>query len=141
MKNFKAIIFGSIGTVLETSDIQRKSFNKAFKKFGLNWYWSKNEYKKLLKVSGGENRLSNYANTKNINPNDNFLYYLNEVNSIISKLEVLENEKNKLKDQLKNYEQEFINKKKKAEDKINSMTQEKKMFEKTINVIKNLKSF
>ena len=69
MKNLKAIIFGSIGTVLETSDIQRKSFNKAFKKFGLNWYWSKNEYKKLLKMSGGENRLSNYAKTKNIKIN------------------------------------------------------------------------
>jgi len=69
LKNFKAIIFGSIGTVLETSDIQRKSFNKAFKKFGLNWYWSKNEYKKLLKMSGGENRLSNYAKTKNIKIN------------------------------------------------------------------------
>ena len=69
MKNFKAIIFGSIGTVLETSNIQRKSFNKAFEKFGLNWYWSKNEYKKLLKMSGGENRLSNYAKTKNIKIN------------------------------------------------------------------------
>ena len=69
MKNFKAIIFGSIGTILETSDIQRKSFNKAFEKFGLNWYWSKNEYKKLLKMSGGENRLSNYAKTKNIKIN------------------------------------------------------------------------
>ena len=69
MKNFKAIIFGSIGTILETSDIQRKSFNKAFKKFGLNWYWSKNEYKKLLKMSGGENRLSNYAKIKNIKIN------------------------------------------------------------------------
>ena len=69
MKNFKAIIFGSIGTVLETSDIQRKSFNKAFKKFGLNWYWSKNKYKKLLKISGGENRLSNYAKKKNIKIN------------------------------------------------------------------------
>ena len=69
MKNFKAIIFGSIGTVLETSDIQRKSFNKAFKKFGLNWYWSKNEYKKLLKMSGGENRLSFYSKKKNIKIN------------------------------------------------------------------------
>ena len=81
------------------------------------------------------------VNPKDINSNDNFLYYLNEINSFISKLEVLKNEKNKLKDQLKNYEQEFINKKKKTEDKINLMTQEKEMFEKTINVIKNLKSF
>ena len=69
MKNLKAIIFGSIGTILETSDIQRKSFNKAFKKFGLNWHWSKNEYKKLLRTSGGENRLSNYAKIKNIKIN------------------------------------------------------------------------
>ena len=81
------------------------------------------------------------ANPKDINSNDDFLYYLKEVNSIISKLEVLENEKNKLKDKLKNYEQEFVNKKKYAEDKINSITQEKEMFEKTISVIKNLKSF
>ena len=65
MKNFRAIIFGSIGTIVETSDIQRKSFNKAFKKFSLDWYWSINEYKKLLEMSGGENRLSNYAKTKN----------------------------------------------------------------------------
>ena len=80
-------------------------------------------------------------NLKDINSNDNFLHYLNEVNSIISKLEVLENEKSKLKDQLKNYEQEFINKKKICEDRINSMAQEKEMLEKTISAIKNLKSF
>ena len=83
----------------------------------------------------------NNVNPKYINSNDNFLYYLNEVNSIISKLEVLENEKDKLKDQLKNYEQEFINKKKVTDDTINSMAKEKAMLEKTINVIKNLKNF
>ena len=81
------------------------------------------------------------SNPKDINLNDNFLHYLNEVNSIINKLEVLENEKSKLKDQLKNYEQEFINKKKITEDRLNSMAQEKEMIEKTINVVKNLKNF
>ena len=69
MIKYKAIIFGSIGTLAETSDIQRKSFNKAFKKLSLNWYWSVNEYKKLLENSGGENRLSKYANKKNIKVN------------------------------------------------------------------------
>ena len=78
---------------------------------------------------------------KNINLNDNFLHYLNEVNSIVSNLELLENEKSKLKDQLKSYEQQFINKKKIIEDRINAMLQEKEMLEKTINVIKNLKSY
>jgi len=61
---YKSIIFGSIGTIVETSNIQRKSFNKAFKKSGLDWHWSKTEYKKLLEKSRGENRLSKYANKK-----------------------------------------------------------------------------
>ena len=78
---------------------------------------------------------------KDKKPKDSFLYYLNEVNFIISKLEVLENEKNKLKDQLKNYEQEFLNKKINTEDKINLLTKEKQMLDKTINLIKNLKKF
>ena len=69
MIRYKAVIFGSIGTIVETSNIQRKSFNKAFKEFGLNWYWSSTEYKKLLEKSGGENRLSEYANKKNIKIN------------------------------------------------------------------------
>ena len=69
MIKYKALIFGSIGTLVETSNIQRKSFNKAFKEFGLDWYWSASEYKKLLEKSGGENRLSKYANKKNVNIN------------------------------------------------------------------------
>ena len=69
MIKYKALIFGSIGTIVETSNIQRKSFNKAFKEFGLDWYWSTSEYKKLLEKSGGENRLSKYANKKNIKIN------------------------------------------------------------------------
>ena len=69
MIKYKAVIFGSIGTIVETSNIQRKSFNKAFKEFGLDWYWSRSEYKKLLEKSGGENRLSKYANKKNIKIN------------------------------------------------------------------------
>ena len=69
MTKYKALIFGSIGTIVETSNIQRKSFNKAFKEFGLDWYWSTSEYKKLLEKSGGENRLSKYANKKKININ------------------------------------------------------------------------
>ena len=45
----KAVIFGSIGTLVETSDIQRQSFNQAFKTLGIDWYWDKDNYKKLLK--------------------------------------------------------------------------------------------
>ena len=32
----KAILFGSIGTLIETSDLQREAFNEAFKEAGLD---------------------------------------------------------------------------------------------------------
>ena len=73
--------------------------------------------------------------------NVDFKFYLNEVSFIIKKIEDLEKEKDNLKDQLKIYEQEFSNKKKDTEDKINSLTEEREILDKTINVIKNLKSF
>ena len=62
----KAILFGSIGTLVETSDIQRESFNNAFKLTGLNWNWDEDEYKKLLKKSGGTNRIKEYGEKQNI---------------------------------------------------------------------------
>ena len=70
-----------------------------------------------------------------------FLYYVTKVNSIISRLESLENEKNTLKEELKLFEDKFLRKKKLAEDEINKISQEKEMIEKTLNVIKNLKNF
>ena len=36
---YKALLFGSIGTLIESSNIQRNSFNEAFKEAGLEWYW------------------------------------------------------------------------------------------------------
>jgi len=42
--NYKAILFGSIGTLIETSDLQRESFNEAFKEAGLDWYWDQEDY-------------------------------------------------------------------------------------------------
>ena len=64
MKNYKALLFGSIGSIVETSDIQRKSFNKAFKQYGLDWNWNKHEYLSLLNKSGGKDRISRYAKKK-----------------------------------------------------------------------------
>lgn len=61
MKYYKALFFGSIGSIVETSDIQRKVFNEAFKRKNLNWIWTRKIYQKLLKKSGGKDRISNYA--------------------------------------------------------------------------------
>ena len=72
---------------------------------------------------------------------NDFLSNVTKVESIISRLESLENEKSALKEELKEFEDDFLRKKKLAEDEINKISQEKDMIEKTINVIKNLKSF
>ena len=70
MIKYKALLFGSIGTLVETSDIQRKSFNEAFKQKNLNWIWTKKIYEKLLKKSGGKDRISNYALQKKVSVNE-----------------------------------------------------------------------
>ena len=72
---------------------------------------------------------------------DDFLSYVNKVDLIISRLEALESEKNKLKEELKMFENEFFRKKKLADDEINKISQEKEMIEKALSVVKKLKSF
>ena len=57
----KAILFGSIGSVVETSELQRRAFNQAFQDFGLAWHWSVDEYRAMLADSGGAKRLETYA--------------------------------------------------------------------------------
>ena len=55
------LIFGSIGTVMETSDIQRRAYNRALKEAGLHWDWSPEIYSELLNQSGGQERLAMLA--------------------------------------------------------------------------------
>ncbi|MEL6688495.1 MAG: HAD-IA family hydrolase [Pseudomonadota bacterium] len=54
----KAILFGSIGAVAETSDIQRRAYNQAMREHGLQWDWSPEVYSELLETSGGKDRLA-----------------------------------------------------------------------------------
>ncbi|MEM9992055.1 MAG: HAD-IA family hydrolase, partial [Bacteroidota bacterium] len=61
----KAILFGAIGAVAETSDIQRQSFNEAFKEADLDWNWSREAYQEMLTIMGGRNRIQQYANAQN----------------------------------------------------------------------------
>ena len=69
MIKYKALLFGSIGTIVETSEIQRKSFNSAFNIAGLKWNWTKEIYKNLLNKSGGEERILRYAKQTKSNVN------------------------------------------------------------------------
>ena len=52
------LMFGAIGALMETSDIQRRAYNQALKEAGLGWEWSRGVYAELLNQSGGQERLS-----------------------------------------------------------------------------------
>lgn len=53
----KAVIFGAIGVIAETSDLQRQAFNLAFREQGLDWNWDTATYLRLLSINGGQTRL------------------------------------------------------------------------------------
>ena len=65
----KSILFGSIVVLVESSEIQRKAFNEAFKEFGLDWYWNVANYIKMLEKPGGLNRIAEYSKFK-LNENE-----------------------------------------------------------------------
>jgi HAD superfamily hydrolase (TIGR01509 family) len=58
-----AILFGSIGTIVDTSELQRQAFNQAFKSHGLDWCWNREEYLTMLEKSGGQKRIAEYADS------------------------------------------------------------------------------
>jgi beta-phosphoglucomutase-like phosphatase (HAD superfamily) len=58
-----AIFFGSIGTIADTSELQRQAFNQAFKAHELDWHWHREEYLTMLECSGGRQRINNYADS------------------------------------------------------------------------------
>ncbi len=56
-----AIFFGAIGTMIETSDLQRQAFNNAFAGAGLSWHWTMDDYIRLLERPGGHRRIKEFA--------------------------------------------------------------------------------
>ncbi|HEX5364364.1 MAG TPA: HAD-IA family hydrolase [Gallionella sp.] len=59
----KAIIFDVDGTLADTEDAHRKSFNKAFAENGLDWNWDVALYDKLLRVTGGKERIKYFVDS------------------------------------------------------------------------------
>lgn len=59
-----AVLFGSISTVADTSELQRNAFNQAFAEHGLDWQWDQAEYRELLQNSGGQQRIADYADSR-----------------------------------------------------------------------------
>ena len=63
MTRLRALIFDVDGTLANTEDTHRVAFNEAFIQHGLNWYWSEVLYAKLLKTTGGKERMAAYLST------------------------------------------------------------------------------
>jgi beta-phosphoglucomutase-like phosphatase (HAD superfamily) len=59
----KGLIFDVDGTLADTEEAHRCSFNRAFEQHGLAWHWSADEYARLLKVTGGKERIGAYVDS------------------------------------------------------------------------------
>ena len=60
MHTLKAIIFDMDGTLANTEDIHRQAFNAAFNEAKIALQWDRAEYKQLMSISGGRERLRQY---------------------------------------------------------------------------------
>lgn len=57
----RALIWDVDGTILESEELHRAAFNRAFGEFGLDWSWDRELYGRLLAVAGGKERIMQYA--------------------------------------------------------------------------------
>ena len=57
----KALLFGSIGVLADTSAMQLGAINRSFIAHDLDWSWSEEEYRLMLTQAGGQSRVRWYA--------------------------------------------------------------------------------
>ena len=55
-----AVLFDVDGTIAESEELHRISFNESFKEYGLSWYWDEAIYKELTFIGGGKERIKYY---------------------------------------------------------------------------------
>ncbi len=56
----EALIFDVDGTLAETEELHRQAFNETFAAEGLDWHWSRADYHRLLKTTGGKERIARH---------------------------------------------------------------------------------
>ncbi len=57
----QAILFDVDGTIAETEEAHRMAFNHAFADAGRDWHWTVDDYRELLKVTGGRERIRHFC--------------------------------------------------------------------------------
>jgi beta-phosphoglucomutase-like phosphatase (HAD superfamily) len=59
----KALIFDVDGTLADTEETHRLAFNEAFASVGLDWQWDRSLYARLLRTTGGKERIATFIDT------------------------------------------------------------------------------
>ncbi len=65
-----ALVFDVDGTLAETEEVHRQAFNETFAANGLDWHWTQDDYRILLKVTGGKERMAAHRATVGYGPED-----------------------------------------------------------------------
>jgi HAD superfamily hydrolase (TIGR01509 family) len=55
-----AVLFDVDGTIAETEDLHRRSFNESFKEFNLDWFWDEAIYRELINIGDGKDRIEHH---------------------------------------------------------------------------------
>ena len=58
--SIEALIFDIDGTLADTEEAHRTAFNLAFERFRLGWKWTRDDYRDLLRTTGGKERIVEY---------------------------------------------------------------------------------
>jgi beta-phosphoglucomutase-like phosphatase (HAD superfamily) len=87
MARIQALLFDVDGTIADTEEGHRTAFNLAFERCRLGWNWSRDEYRGLLRVAGGKERLAYYI--------DHLQVGANEKKALVARLPDIHREKTK----------------------------------------------
>ncbi len=68
--SIQALVFDIDGTMADTEEAHRVAFNLAFERSRLGWTWERAEYRELLKVTGGKERLASYIETLSVDDDE-----------------------------------------------------------------------
>lgn len=58
-----ALIFDVDGTLADTEELHRQAFNAAFSEHGLDWIWGRPYYGRLLRTTGGKERIGRHIDS------------------------------------------------------------------------------
>ena len=97
-----AVLFDVDGTIAETEDFHRRSFNESFKEFNLDWFWDEAIYTELINIGDGKERIEYYI--KRAWPEmleyKNLTKYINSIHKV--KNEIFKDYKKDIEERIKN---------------------------------------